>query len=73
MNMLFFRSEEMLSEWRASQHAERGAVLSIPKLWQLSQRWYHNRMSPDYHGRKVKQVQEIFKEVGLTSEFWQPA
>jgi hypothetical protein len=71
MNMLFFRSEESLEEWLASNHAQRGAVLSIPKLWELSQHWYYNRMSPDYHGRTVEQVQEIFKEVGLSSEFWQ--
>lgn len=70
--MLFFRSEESLNEWLISHQAERGAVLSIPKLWELSQRWYHNRMSPDYHGRNMEQIQEIFQEVGLTSEFWQP-
>jgi hypothetical protein len=69
--MLFFRSEESLNEWLASKGAERGAVLTIPQLWELSQRWYHNRMSPDYHGRTMEQAQEIFKEVGLTSEFWQ--
>ena len=72
MNMLFFQSEEKLNQWLESKHAQRGAVLSIPKLWELSQRWYENRMSPEYHGRTVEQVQEIFKEVGLTSEFWQP-
>jgi hypothetical protein len=71
MNMLFFRSEEALNEWLASNHAERGAVLSIPQLWNLSQRWYANRMSPDYHGRTLEQVLQIFKEVGLTSAFWQ--
>jgi Alkylmercury lyase len=71
MNMLFFRSEESLTEWLASNKTERGTVLSIPQLWDLSQRWYQNRMSPDYHGRSVEQVQEIFKQVGLTSEFWQ--
>jgi len=70
--MLFFRSEELLNEWLASRQLERGAVLSISKLWELSQRWYHNRMSPEYHGRNMEQVQEIFKEVGLTSGFWQP-
>jgi Alkylmercury lyase len=70
MNMLFFQSEELLDEWCESNKAERGAVLSIPKLWELSQRWYQNRMSPDYHGRTVEQVQQIFKEAGLTSEFW---
>jgi hypothetical protein len=68
--MLFFRSEETLNQWLASQHAQRGAVLSIPQLWELSQRWYHNRLSPEYHGRTMEQVQEIFKEVGLTSSFW---
>ena len=72
MNMLFFQSEEKLNKWLTSNHSERGAVLSIPKLWELSQRWYENRMSSEYHGRSVEQVQEIFKEVGLTSEFWQP-
>jgi len=71
MNMLFFRSEEMLARWLIDHDVERGAVLSIERLWQLSQRWYHNRMSPEYRGRTTEQVQEIFKEVGLTSEFWQ--
>jgi hypothetical protein len=71
MNMLFFQSEEMLQKWLASNKAERGAVLSIPQLWELSQRWYENRMSPEYRGRSVEQVQQIFEEVGLTSEFWQ--
>ena len=70
MNMQFFRSEEALSEWLGSQYAARGAVLSISTLWDLSQRWYHNRLSPDYRGRTLEQVQQVFKEVGLTSSFW---
>lgn len=71
MNMLFFRSEESLTKWLAARNAKRGAVLSIPQLWDLSWRWYRDRISPEYHGRTVEQVQEIFREVGLTSEFWQ--
>ena len=73
MNMLFFRSEELLTEWLTSNEAKPGAVLSIPKLWELSQLWYHNRMSRDYHGRTLEQIQEIFQTVGLISEFWQAA
>jgi hypothetical protein len=69
--MLFFQSEESLNEWLTTHNAERGAVLSIPQLWELSQRWYHNRLSVEFHGRTVEQVQEIFKELGLTSSFWQ--
>jgi len=60
-----------LHEWLVAQKVERGAVLSIPQLWELSQHWYWDRMSPNYHGRTIEQVQEIFKELGLTSEFWQ--
>jgi len=70
MNMLFFRSEETLHQWLASKHAAPGATFSIPQLWELSRHWYHNRMSPEYHGRTMEQVQEIFKELGLTSGFW---
>ena len=70
MNMLFFRSEEALDQWLASEVAERGAVLTITQLWELSQRWYHNRLSAEFRGRTMEQVQDIFKEVGLTSEFW---
>jgi hypothetical protein len=68
--MLFFRSEEALNEWLTARNALRGAVLSIPQLWELSQHWYQNRMSLEYHGRTMEQVQEIFKDAGLTSEFW---
>ena len=70
MNMLFFRSEEALDQWLALEVAERGAVLTITQLWELSQRWYHNRLSAEFRGRTMEQVQDIFKEVGLTSEFW---
>ena len=40
-------------------------------VWTLSQRWYHNRLSPDYRGRTAAQVVEIFQALGLTSPFWQ--
>ena len=69
--MLFFRSEESLEQWLESKQLKRGAVLSLPKIWELSQRWYQDRMSPDYRGRTPAQVREIFSDMGLTSEFWQ--
>lgn len=69
--MLFFRSEDALNKWLLSRNVTRGAVLSIPELWELSQRWYQDRMSPEYHGRMVEQAQQIFRESGLISNFWQ--
>ena len=69
--MLFFRSEEKLNEWLAVRNTKRGAVMTVPQLWELSQRWYRERMSPEYHGRSMEEAQKIFEAVGLTSEFWQ--
>jgi len=69
--MLFFQSEESLNQWLIAQKASRGATLSIPQVWELSQRWYQDRMSPQYRGRTIQQAQNIFTELGLTSEFWQ--
>jgi len=69
--MLFFRSEETLNQWLSSRQVEAGAVFPIPQLWELSQRWYQNRLSPDYHGRTTEEVQKIFAEAGLTSDYWQ--
>ena len=69
--MLFFRSEADLDDWLQVRNAPCGETLTVSQLWQLSQRWYHNRMEAEYHGRTLEQVQEIFKKVGLISNFWQ--
>ena len=45
--------------------------MSLSRLWELSKIWYHNRLSPDYHGRTAADVEAIFKSLGLTSAFWQ--
>jgi len=68
--MLFFRSEADLNAWLQSKNASHGATLTVSLLWQLSQRWYHNRMDVEYHGRSLEQVRMIFEEVGLVSDFW---
>jgi hypothetical protein len=68
--MLFFRSEADLDAWLQAKDYARGATLTVPQLWELSQRWYHNRLDIEYHGRTLEQVREIFREEGLVSGFW---
>ncbi len=68
---MLFRSEEAVDAWCEQRGVARGEVLALPRLWELSQLWYHNRLSPEYHGRTAAQVQEIFRQLGLTSSFWQ--
>lgn len=71
MNIVFFRSEEALDTWLDAHNARRGAVFTILGLWQLTRRWYGDRLSPDFRGRTLEQAQSIFREAGLTSPFWQ--
>jgi hypothetical protein len=68
--MLLFRSEEWIDKWCNRNNLERGEVLTINQVWELSQLWYHDRLSMEYHGRTVEQAEEIFKQVGLTLAFW---
>ena len=68
--MLLFRSEEWVDKWCKRNNLERGEMLSLQQVWELSKLWYGNRMSLEYHGRSMEQVAEIFKQAGLTSKFW---
>jgi len=69
--MLFFRSEADLNAWLKAKDYTHGAILTVPQLWRLSQRWYYNRMDVGFQGRTLEQIEVIFKEVGLVSKFWQ--
>ena len=68
--MLLFQSEEWIAKWCNRNNLERGEVLSVAQVWELSKLWYQDRLSLDYHGRNIEQVAEIFKQAGLTSDFW---
>lgn len=68
--MLLFRSEEWVDKWCKRNNLERGEMLSLQQVWELSKLWYGNRMSLEYHGRSMEQVAEIFKQAGLTAKFW---
>jgi hypothetical protein len=50
----------------------RGEVLTLEKVWELSQAWYWDRLSPSFRGRSPAEASAVFAQVGLTSPFWQP-
>jgi hypothetical protein len=68
--MLLFRSEEWVDKWCKRHNLERGEMLSLHQVWELSKLWYGNRMLLDYHGRSREQVAEVFRQAGLTAKFW---
>jgi hypothetical protein len=68
--MLLFRSEENIAAWCQQQQLPQGQILTLDHVWQLSQRWYVDRLSPDFAGRTAEQVEAIFQAAGLSNSFW---
>ena len=68
--MLFFRSEEDMEQWKGTRGVAGGEILSLAKIWELSQIWYGKRLERDFHGRSSEEAEGIFRGVGLTSGFW---
>jgi hypothetical protein len=58
--------------WCEAQNRPRARTLTLQKTWELSEAWYGNRLSPDYRGRTVEEIREVFDGVGLPDEFWHP-
>ena len=68
--MLLFRSEDAIDGWCATTGQPRGESVPLQTVWELSQNWYGNRMDPDFRGRTIEQVVEVFDTVGLSTAFW---
>ena len=63
--MLLFQSEEWIDKWCKRNNLERGRVLTLQQVWELSKLWYGDRMSIEYHGRSLDEAASILKQVGL--------
>ena len=67
--MLIFRSEEHLQRWISNDHPA-GEKLSLAQQWDLARRWFVGRHLPDWQRRTKAEAQELFRLVGLDSDFW---
>ena len=66
--MNLFRSEEHVGRWLGGR--EPGATISVAKLGELAQAWWHDRLDPDWRPHTREQNQAILDGVGLTGDFW---
>ena len=67
---MLFRSEEDVGRWCLARGVVRGAIMTLAQAWDLSQRWYGNRLDPDFRRPTREEAQAIFASVGLTGDFW---
>ena len=63
-------SGEHIDRWCKSWRLDRGAVLSLEQAWRLADAWYRDRMSAAWRRRTVDEAHELFRSLGLTSDFW---
>jgi hypothetical protein len=70
--MLFFRSEEALSEWCTARQHPRRPTATLPQLWQLAMAWYSTRLRPEARRPDADEIRQIFARIGLTDPFWDP-
>ena len=55
---------------RSGSEVTEGALVDLPTLRTLAQRWYGNRLAPDWRPRSLADSQAILDSVGLTGDFW---
>jgi hypothetical protein len=48
-----------------------GAVITLGQAWDLSQRWYGNRLAAGFRRPTRDEAMAIFDGVGLTGAFWE--
>ena len=70
--MLFFRSEEALTEWCTAGQRPRRPTVTLPQLWQMAVAWYSNRLSAEARRPDSNEIRQIFARIGLTDTFWDP-
>jgi hypothetical protein len=68
--MLLFRDEEHIDRWCAHWSQPRGATLTIENVWRLAQRWYSNKMNPDWRRFTPDEAQGVLTGLELTGPFW---
>lgn len=68
--MLIFENETEIDEWCQQHHKPKGEVLPIEQVWSLAQIWYGNYLDKDFKCKTKEIAENMFRQVGLTSDFW---
>jgi hypothetical protein len=70
--MLFFRSEEILQTWCEQHDYPIGPVVTMEQLWGMATTWYATRLQEDSRRPKPDEIRQIFADLGLAGDFWDP-
>lgn len=65
-----FHDEDAVDPWCARHAMPRGAVLSMPALWDFARDWYGAYLREPWRRRTPEAARALFARHGLTSDFW---
>ena len=68
--MLAFRSEGHLNLWLENASHPSGESFSLAQQWDLARTWFAGRHLPGWHKRTAEEAEGVFRDAGLTSDFW---
>ncbi len=68
--VLPFRSPEKTRDWCDRHHLPHGEVVPLHQVARLACLWYGTYDDVDWHKWTTSEAQEIFREAGLVSRFW---
>ncbi len=65
-----FRSERDVDDWCRRHDLPKGAILTLPKLWEFASDWYGDYLKAPWKKRSLEKSEALFRRHGLTGPFW---
>ena len=70
--MLFFRSEEQVRLWCQEKESPVQPLVTIDQLWAMATTWYSTRLQAESRRPQPDEMKQIFSNLGLYGDFWDP-
>ena len=68
--VLPFRHADEIARWSSRHSLPRGEAVPLHQVAAFASVWYGSHADPDWHKWSVAEAQDIFRQAGLTSPFW---
>jgi hypothetical protein len=66
-----FQSHRDIDDWCERHALPKGAILSLPQLWNFACDWYGAYLDEPWKKRSVAEAQALFRRHDLTGPFWE--
>lgn len=65
-----FKSARDLEDWCRRHDLPKGAIMTLPQLWEFARDWYGHYLARPWKKRSVAEAESVFQRNGLTGPFW---